>query len=638
LFSNPEASVRIAKWAAELSGYHITFKLRTAIKSQVLADFIIDWTGPITQPDTSAEKVWTIHCDDAWCHAGAGIAAVITSPTGVKHRYATRLSFALESDRCTNNIAEYEAVILGLRKLRALGVTTCIFRTDSKVVAGQVEKDYAAKDPALMKYLAAVRSLERQFKGFTLQQVDRGKNEEADTLAKAAARGEALPSDVFYHVIGTPAIHSPEGLQITNDTEGHRIVNLIMTKDWWAPITLFLQGYYHPSDINKAKRLKHRSRDFALIEGQLYKKGVSQPMLKCVTKTEGVQILREVHNGTCGSHAGPRALAAKVIRQGFYWLAMIYAANRVTRSCEACQKFSPRSGNPSQFTKLIAHTWPLQRWGLDIVEPLPTAQGNLKFTFVAVEYFTKWIEARAVSTITSKTAQKFFWQNIVCRFGVPSELTVDNGKQFDSQDFKDFCFSIGTKLAFASVYHPQSNGVVERANGKIFTAIKKMLLDDKKGKWADLLPEAVWALNTTECRATGFTPFCLLYGSEAMTPQEIKHGSPRTSTSAIPDIDEPTSKDLIDGDRVFALQALNKYQAQKKARRDHAVVPREFNEGDHILVRTTRTESRGKLEPKWEGPFIVKTKASPCAYRLTTPSGEDLEHSWNIDNLRKCFV
>jgi hypothetical protein len=544
----------------------------------------------------------------------------------------------LESDWCTNNVAEYEAVILGLRKLRALGVTTCIIKTDSKVVASQVEKEYAAKDPALMQYLTAVHSLERQFKGFTLHHVDRAKNEEADALAKAAARGEVLPSDVFYHVIGMPAVRSPEGLQITNDTEGHRIVNLIMTKDWRAPITLFLQGYYHPSDINEAKRLKHQSRDFALIEGQLYKKGVSQPMLKCVTETEGIQILREVHSGTCGSHAGPRALAAKVIRQGFYWPAIICAANRVTRSCEAFQKFSPRSGNPSQFTKLIAHTWPLQRWGLDIVGPLPMAQGNLKFTFVAVEYFTKWIEARAVSTITSKTAQKFFWQNIICRFGVPSELIVDNGKQFDSQDFRDFCFSIGTKLAFSSVYHPQSNGVVERANDKIFTAIKKMLLDDKKGKWADLLPEAVWALNTTECRATGFTPFRLLYGSEAMTPQEIKHESPRTSTSALPDVDEPTSKDLIDGDRVFALQALNKYQAQTKAWRDHTIIPREFNEGDLILVRTTRTESRGKLEPKWEGPFIVKTKASSSAYRLTTPSGEDLEHSLNIDNLHKFFV
>jgi hypothetical protein len=361
-------------------------------------------------------------------------------------------------------------------------------------------------------------------------------------------------------------------------------------------------------------------------------------MLKCVTETEGIQILREVHSGTCGSHLGPRALAAKVICQGFYWPTIICTANRVTRSCKACQKFSPRSSNPSQFTKLIAHTWPLQRWGLDIVGPLPTAQGNLKFTFVAVEYFTKWIEDRAVSTITSKTAQKFFWQNIVCRFGFPSELTVDNGKQFDSQDFRDFCLSIGTKPAFASVYHPQSNSVIERANGKIFTAIKKRLLDDKKGKWVDQLPEVVWALNTTECWATGFTPFRLLYGSEAMTPQEIKHGSPRTSTSAVPDVDEPTSKDLIDGDRVLALQALNKYQVQTKAWRDNAVVPREFNKGDLVLVRTTRIESRGKLEPKSEGPFIVKTKASPSAYRLATPSGEVLEHSWNIDNLRKFFV
>jgi hypothetical protein len=123
-----------------------------------------------------------------------------------------------------------------------------------------------------------------------------------------------------------------------------------------------------------------------------------------------------------------------------------------------------------------------------------------------------------------------------------------------------------------------------------------------------------------------------------MTPQELKHGSPRTNRSAIPDVDEPTSKDLIDGDRVFALQALDKYQVQTKAWRDNTVIPREFNEGDLVLTRTTWTESRGKLEPKWDDPFIVKAKTSPSAYRLVTPSGEDLEHSWNIDNLRKFFV
>jgi hypothetical protein len=129
-------------------------------------------------------------------------------------------------------------------------------------------------------------------------------------------------------------------------------------------------------------------------------------MLKCITEIEGLEILREVHDGAYGSHSRPRALAAKVIRQGFYWPEIICTTNRVTRSCEACQKCSPRSRAPLQFTKLIAHTWPLQRWGLDIIGPLPTTQGNLKFTFVTVEYFTKWIEGRAVSTITAKTTQK----------------------------------------------------------------------------------------------------------------------------------------------------------------------------------------------------------------------------------------
>ena len=107
-----------------------------------------------------------------------------------------------------------------------------------------------------------------------------------------------------------------------------------------------------------------------------------------------------------------------------------------------------------------------------------TLQGNLKFAFVAVEYFTKWIEARAVSTITSKTAQKFFWQNIVCRFGVPSELTVDNDKQFDSQDFKEFYFSIGTKLTFQ--YTTRSPTELWSAQTEKFSQLSRRCSSTKK--------------------------------------------------------------------------------------------------------------------------------------------------------------
>jgi ribonuclease HI len=195
-----------------------------------LADFIIDWIGPSEPQQLCAETIWTIHYDVTWCHVGAGAAAIITSPTELKHRYVVLLHFALESDKCTNNIVQYEAVILGLRKLRALEVTTCIVKTNSKIVVGQIENDCSAKEPVLMQYLSVIRTLEKQFKLFTLQHIERNKNEEADMLAKAAAKGEPLPSDMFFHTIGTPTVRNPKGLEITQDLDGRRIVNLIITK------------------------------------------------------------------------------------------------------------------------------------------------------------------------------------------------------------------------------------------------------------------------------------------------------------------------------------------------------------------------------------------------------------------------
>jgi hypothetical protein len=108
---------RLRKWAAELSQHFIEFKKRTSIKSQVLADFIADWTPSQSSSEDKKQPEWTIYCDGAWSFAGAGAAAIITSPSGIKIKYAARLEF-----QCTNNIAEYEAILLGLRKAKALGI------------------------------------------------------------------------------------------------------------------------------------------------------------------------------------------------------------------------------------------------------------------------------------------------------------------------------------------------------------------------------------------------------------------------------------------------------------------------------------------------------------------------------------
>jgi hypothetical protein len=154
---------------------------------------------------------------------------------------------------------------------------------------------------------------------------------------------------------------------------------------------------------------------------------------------------------------------------------------------------------------------------------LTPSQGNYTFTIVAVEYFTKWIEAKPLTNVTSTSIKRFFWQNIICCYHVPRHIIVDNAKYFDNAMFKEFYHQIGTKVAFTLVYHPQSNGAVERANSLIFEAMKKILEGEKKGKWAKVMPTTVWSHNTIVSRAMNFTPFWLMYGAEAMLPEEIKH-------------------------------------------------------------------------------------------------------------------
>jgi hypothetical protein len=301
-------------------------------------------------------------------------------------------------------------------------------------------------------------------------------------------------------------------------------ISPVHSEDWRTEIISFLKGNCLSDDEVYNKRMEARTRPYVMIEGELYKHGVCSPLLKCLSRTEGIKLMKEIHAGLCGSHIGSRPLLGKVFRQRFYWPKAASDATDLVQKCENCQKCARDQKQPSSLTQLIQPTWPLQRWGLDLLGPLPPAQGNLKYVVVAVECFSKWIEAKPLDTITSVTVQKFFWQNIVCRFGVLKAITVDIGTQFEVEAFKDFCDRIGMKIHFASVRHLESNGLVERANGIIMTGIMKLIFNQPRGKWSDELIKVVWSHNTTASRSTGFTPFKLLFGDEAITLEEAKAG------------------------------------------------------------------------------------------------------------------
>jgi ribonuclease HI len=356
----------------------VDFERRSAIKSQVLVDFVMDWTSPTPNLDEKIPEPWLVQCDGAWCYKGVGISVVVTSLAGVVIRYAARLIFA-NNEHSTNNTTEYEALLLALRKMKALGQQTFIIRTDSKVIQEHVEKESEARNPVLMKYLEKVREMERHFKGYSVQHIPRDDNNEADKLAKAAARNQELPPDVFFEIIREPSIKDSRP----------KIVNAVETPDWRAEIMAYLRGHYEPQDELEEKRLKQRARGYTVVNGELYKSRVTEPWLRCITSEKGLELLKEIHSGFCGAHIGTRALAGKAIKQEFYWPTINIDAKALVRQCEACQKTANQQNLPSMPVHLIPPSWPLQRWGMDLVGPLPTAQGNCRFVAVAVDYFTK---------------------------------------------------------------------------------------------------------------------------------------------------------------------------------------------------------------------------------------------------------
>jgi hypothetical protein len=280
----------------------------------------------------------------------------------------------------------------------------------------------------------------------------------------------------------------------------------------------------------------------------------------------------------------------------------------------------------------------IAKMGPKFVGSTPTSTRQLEVCCSGSRFFSKWIESKPLATITSVTVQKFFWQNIVCRFGVPKTITVDNSTQFEAKAFKDFCDQIGTKIHFASVRHPEFNGLAERANGIIMTGIMKLIFNQPRGKWLDELIKVVWSHNTTTSRSTGFTPFKLLFGDEAITPEEAKTGSIRTIASAEDEANHQVTKDTIEGTRLQAIEHINKYHAETVKWHDKKVRLKNIKPGHLVLRRVANPDTMGKLQLKWEGPLLVVSSSRPGSYRLKDMDDNDIPRSWNADELWRHYV
>ncbi|KAL0445450.1 UNVERIFIED_CONTAM: hypothetical protein Slati_2267700 [Sesamum latifolium] len=462
----PDTSGRLVKLAVELSEYDISYLPRMTIKAQALADFISKMTE-ITIKDASQDQKWLLHADGSSTAQGSSAGIVITTPQGEDLEFAIKFSF-----KASNNEAEYEALVIDMRMAHETGAKHLLAYSDSQLVVKQVEGTYEAKEESMIQYLQQIADLKTKFHHFQIIQIPREENAKADSLSKlASSLKDCWTRHITIHYL--PEARTPLAVQ-----------PITMGEDWRTPIIKWIEEGLLPKNRWEAARVKTRATRFIMQEHILYNKSYTHPLLRCLSTEEGIHILQEIHSGCCGAHTGTRILANKALRAGYFWPTMKQDAIRLVSKCERCQKHSSLIHQPAEPLTTMLSPCPFTQWGMDIIGPFPLAAGQRKFLLVAIDYFTKWVEAEPLARITEGEVMKFIWKNIVCRFGIPREIISDNGRQFQGQRIQEWCQGLHIRQRFTTVAHPQANGQVEVTNRILIQGIKRRL--ERVGEnWAE---------------------------------------------------------------------------------------------------------------------------------------------------------
>ncbi|KAK1586417.1 hypothetical protein Q3G72_002350 [Acer saccharum] len=450
----------------------------------------------------------------------------------------------------------------------------------------------------MIAYLKLAKEPLGRFKEYKITQIPKEENEQADALAKlASATINIWPRTIpMIHLLQPSIIKQMEVGAVFDETDS-----------WITPIKEYLVNDVLPSDPLEAKRLKYRATRYSVLNGELYKRGYSRALQRCVGPEEAEWILKGIHSGNCGNYAGGVSLAHKTLRQGFYWPTLFADAKKIAARCEACQRIANNIRQPLELLQSITSPWPFAMWGIDLIGPMPTAPKGAKHVVMAVDYFTKWVEAESLVHITKENTTSFVKKNILYRFRIPNTIITDNGTQFDMN--------------------------------KIIKHNLKAKLAVKKGSWVEKLPQVLWAYRTTGRSSTGETPYSMAFGAKAVIPVETSFSSPRVQLfQSKLNIDMlKCGLDELEERRECA-QIRNAAYQQRAARYYNSHVrERKFVLGDLVLKRVnprTRDKAIGSLADKWEGPYQITSIAGHGAYRITREGFGELPRPCNAQYLK----
>ncbi|GJZ27291.1 reverse transcriptase domain-containing protein [Tanacetum coccineum] len=331
----------------------------------------------------------------------------------------------------------------------------------------------------------------------------------------------------------------------------------------------------------------------------------NQIIRRCVHGQEAIDILKACHEGPIGGHHSANLTARKVFDAGFYWPTIYKDAHELVKNCDSCQ----RQGKISQQDEMPQNSIQVCKifdvWGIDFVGPFPSSRGN-KYILVAVDYLSKWVEAKALLTNDARVVVKFL-KSLFARFGTPRAIISD-----------------------PTAYHPQTSGQVEVSNRGLKRILERTV-GENRASWSDKLDDALWAFRTAFKTPIGCTPYKLVYGKSCHLPIELEHRAYWALKHA--NFDLKTAGDH----RKLQLNELNElrdqayensliYKEKTKKLHDSKIKNRIFNVGDRVLLFNSRLKIfSGKLKTRWSGPFTI-TKVFPYGtIELSQPDGPNFK-------------
>jgi hypothetical protein len=285
-------------------------------------------------------------------------------------------------------------LIHGLRIAVSLGIKRLVTYGDSKVITDQVNKVCDTKKDSMNAYCAEVRKLEAHFDGLEFHHVYRDNNVAGGVLSKLESKCRLVPAGMFVQDLCKPSImilSNPETSPSDVPPPGGRDVLMAEAEDdWRLDFVAYILEKRVPKDKVEREKIVRRSANYVVIGTKLYWRSASNDVLmKCILRSEGLQLLHEIHGGECGNHEASANLVGKAFRSGFYWPTAPADAQDLVRRCKGCQFFAKQQHVPAQALRTIPPPWPFAIWGLDSVGPFRTALGGYRYILVAVDKFTQ---------------------------------------------------------------------------------------------------------------------------------------------------------------------------------------------------------------------------------------------------------